>query len=400
MRHLMVKKAKPSSSRELIPSTLLREPIEHIDITAVDTRPLIDRYKHMRGSAGDIAVAVDIYNRMLADPGCTIILTLAGSSSAQGLMDAWPALVKHNMVDVVITTGASVIDMDLFEALGFRHFKGSPDISDKVLGDAGIDRIYDTFIREKDLQCVDSFCRSFVNGLRPGHYTPRQILASIGARLSDQRESPAQKRGSLLQRCYEHQVPVFSIGLTDSAFGMGSVYHQLDRALLNKPNKPAVTLDTTSEYLELAKIKLASPTTGLFMIGGGVPKNHAQDTVITAQGILAQLRGSRRNISLLKQMGYDIDERKDEVPLHKYAVQITVADPRDGGCSSSTLSEARSWGKVSLDDQVMVFGEATGITPLILSAVYHEGIWRTRTPRDYLSFLSGLKPAQFRLKSF
>lgn len=371
---------------------ILGDPIEHVDITAVDTRPLIDYYRKMRGSAGDIAAAVDTYNRMLTDPECTIILTLAGSASAQGLMHVWPELVDKKMVDVVVATGASVIDMDLFEALGFRHYRGTGQaVSDDLLGKLSIDRIYDTFIREADLQKVDTFCHNFLNKLLPKSYAPWELLYALGQRLSEQDETHTKE--SLLQMCSECDVPLFSLGLTDSAFGMGSVYHQLQRGL---GGNPMTTVDTTREYLDMAKIKLASPATGLFMIGGGVPKNHAQDTVIVAQGILDQLRKSKKNFPLLQRMGYDSARRDDEVPLHKYAVQITVADPRDGACSSSTLSEARSWGKVSLEDQIMVFGEVTGVAPLIFSAVYHEGLWRNRTSKNYASFLSVLSgPADF-----
>src|SRR3989344_3028339 len=385
------------AQRRLTSKDVLGQPIEHVDITAFDSRPLIDQYRRARGSAGDIAAAADTYNKMLTDPGCTIILTLAGSSSAQGLMHVWPILVRNNIVDAVITTGASAIDMDLFEALGFRHYRGTGiPVSDNQLGKLGIDRIYDTFIQEDELQQVDAFCKRFLDSLPSGTYAPWQLLSKLGERLSE-KESAAKKEGSLLQRCYEHNVPLFSIGLTDSAFGMGSPYHQIERHLqAGAQDRLQVTVDTTPEYTDLAKIKLASPATGLFMIGGGLPKNHAQDTVIVAQGILAELRKSRSNFSLLDRMGYGLHGHKDEVPLHKYAIQITVADPRDGACSSSTLSEARSWGKVSLEDQVMVFGEATGITPLILSAVYHEGLWRDRSPREHLTSLDSLRgPADF-----
>ena len=92
------------------------------------------------------------------------------------------------------------------------------------------------------------------------------------------------------------------------------------------------------------------------MIGGGVPKNFAQDTVVCAE-ILG-----------------------NEVPMHKYAVQITVADVRDGACSSSTLKEANSWGKVDSNSEQMVFAEATSVLPLLASYAWHRGSWRKRKP--------------------
>ena len=104
---------------------------------------------------------------------------------------------------------------------------------------------------------------------------------------------------------------------------------------------------------------MKAPTSGLFMIGGGVPKNFAQDTVVCAE-ILGK-----------------------EVPMHMYAVQITVADPRDGACSSSTLKEASSWGKVDTTYEQMVYAEATSVLPLIVSYAYHKGAWKNRQKREW-----------------
>ena len=95
------------------------------------------------------------------------------------------------------------------------------------------------------------------------------------------------------------------------------------------------------------------------MIGGGVPKNFIQDTVICAE-----LLGK-------------------EVAMHKYAIQITVADSRDGACSSSTLKEASSWGKVDITKEQMVFAEATSVLPLIASYAYHKSEWKKRERKNF-----------------
>jgi len=101
-------------------------------------------------------------------------------------------------------------------------------------------------------------------------------------------------------------------------------------------------------------IKIKAGASGLLMIGGGVPKNFAQDTVVCAE-ILGK-----------------------DVPMHKYAIQITVADVRDGACSSSTLKEASSWGKVDSTCEQMVYAEATTVLPLLASYAYHKGNWKKR----------------------
>ena len=109
----------------------------------------------------------------------------------------------------------------------------------------------------------------------------------------------------------------------------------------------------------MTEIKIRSESSGLFMIGGGVPKNFIQDTVICAE-----LLGKN-------------------VAMHKYAVQITVADSRDGACSSSTLKEASSWGKVDVTKEQMVFAEATTVLPLIASDAFHKGEWKNRERKNF-----------------
>ena len=120
-----------------------------------------------------------------------------------------------------------------------------------------------------------------------------------------------------------------------------------------------VSLDSAKDFLELTKIKLASKDTGIFMIGGGVPKNFTQDIVVAA------------------------DMLQENVPMHKYAVQITVADERDGGLSGSTLKEASSWGKVETTYEQMVFAEATLAMPLIAGYGYHKKNWEKRSGKEF-----------------
>ena len=152
---------------------------------------------------------------------------------------------------------------------------------------------------------------------------------------------------------YDKNVPIFCPAFTDSSAGFGLVMHQE-----RNPDKH-ITIDSIREFRELTEIKIQSNVSGLIMIGGGVPKNFIQDTVICAE--------------LLDK----------KVEMHKYAVQITVADSRDGACSSSTLKEASSWGKVDATEEQMVFAEATSVMPLIASDAYHRGLWKKRPKRNF-----------------
>ena len=328
---------------------LLSEVIQHVDIKAIDARPIVDAMRGMSFSSRDTASAADILNRMLSDETCSTILTLAGSTSAGGCMQVYVDMVRHNMVDAVVSTGASIVDMDFFEALGFKHYRGSSTADDQSLRKQYIDRIYDTYIDEEELQACDAAIRTIADGLEPRPYSSREFIWEMGRYLSKH----SVKKDSLVQTCYECGVPIFCPAFTDSSAGFGLVMHQVQH-----PDRH-VTIDSVRDFRELTDIKIAANVTGLFMVGGGVPKNFAQDTVVCAE-----------------VLGH-------EVPTHKYAVQITVADVRDGACSSSTLKEASSWGKVDTAFEQMVYAEATTVVPLIASYAYHTGAWKTRKPRNW-----------------
>jgi len=327
----------------------LKKPIEHIDIKSFDSTKVIESMRDMSFTAGDTARAAEIFNMMINDSGCTIMLCIAGSTSAAGCMQVYADMVKHNMVDVIVATGATIVDMDFFEALGFRHYKGSVSTDDKKLRELYIDRIYDTFIDEEQLQICDNTIKEIADSLSPGCYSSRKFIREMGKYLTEN----AKKQDSLVQLAYENDVPIFCPAFSDSSAGLGLVKHQSER------QDNCVCIDSVKDFRELTDIKIKSPVSGLFIIGGGVPKNFAQDTVICAE-ILGE-----------------------KVEMHKYGVQITVADVRDGACSSSTFAEASSWGKVDNVYEQMVFAEATSVLPLIVSFVYHSKDWEQRSQRSW-----------------
>ena len=114
-------------------SELLSTPIEHIDITKFDARPIIDSMGKMSFTSRDLARATGIYNTMIEDPNCSIILVIAGSTSAGGCMDLYAELVRSNMVDAIVATGATIVDMDFFEALGHKHYQANEIPDDDTL---------------------------------------------------------------------------------------------------------------------------------------------------------------------------------------------------------------------------------------------------------------------------
>ncbi|HUX22850.1 MAG TPA: deoxyhypusine synthase [Spirochaetia bacterium] len=327
---------------------LLSEVIEHIDIKAIDSTSIIQAMGKMSFSSRDTARAADILNRMIEDAECSIFLTIAGSTSAAGCMQVYVDMVRSNMVDAVVATGASIVDMDFFEALGFKHYRGSQYVDDSMLRGQQVDRIYDTYIDEKELQRCDQTIKEIAGSLPAGIYSSRAFIHEMGRYLTKN----AVKSESLVQAAFENDVPIFCPAFSDSSAGFGLCLHQ-------EGKDRYVSIDSVRDFRELTEVKIQAGKTGVFMIGGGVPKNFAQDTVVCAE-----------------VLGHQVD-------MHEYAVQITVADVRDGACSSSTLREANSWGKVSTSNEQMVYAEATTVLPLIASAVYHRGAWKGREKRRW-----------------
>jgi len=333
---------------------LLDTEIIHTDITSFDARPIIKSYEGMAFQAGNLAGAASIYDRMLADPDCSVILCLSGSLFSAGLKKIVRDLVRYNMVDAIVSTGAIMVDQDFFEALGFRHYRGTSFVDDEILRRKMIDRIYDTFIDEEELRSCDMTIAEIADGLQPGPYSSQEFIREMGRYL----EERGKDHDSVVLECYRKDVPIFVPAFSDCSAGFGLVYHQYMRGSSDK-----ISIDSVKDFLDLTRIKIAARETGLVMIGGGVPKNFAQDLTVAAE-----------------ILGADVN-------MHKYAIQITVADERDGGLSGSTLKEAHSWGKVDHAHEQMVFSEATLAFPLIASYVYHNGSWKAREPKNYTKFL-------------
>jgi deoxyhypusine synthase len=341
----------------------LSHTIEHFDITKQNVVSIVDAMQHMAYSARDLHRAADIYDRMLRDRECGVILCLAGSLISAGLKKIFVDMIRNNMVDAIVSTGANIIDQDFFEALGFRHYIATDEFKsgtrDGELRDLMIDRIYDTFIDEEELRECDEATRKIFDDVEPRPYSSRELLREFGVYL--ERMGGPKTADSVIYEAYKKEVPIFIPAFSDCSAGFGIVAHQHARI---GEGRPHVSFDSAKDFYELTQLKLKTKDTGLFMIGGGVPKNFAQDIVVAAE-ILTD----------------------DEAPMHKYAIQITVADVRDGALSSSTLKEASSWGKVDTVYEQMVYSEATLAVPLIVGYAYHKAGWKARTGRKWNQLL-------------
>ncbi len=238
---------------------LLNRTVKHVDATKYDSTPIIDSMREMSFTSRDTARAADILKMMLEDQDCTTFLTLAGSTSAGGCMNLYADMIRYNMIDAVVATGAAIVDMDFFEALGFQHYHGTPFIDDHMLRDNYIDRIYDTFIDEEQLQSCDATVKEIADGLEPRPYSSREFIREMGRYLT----THARKKDSLVELAFKNNVPIFCPAFSDSSAGFGLVMHQATHP------KEHVSIDSVKDFYELTRIKMKAKTSGLFMVGGG-----------------------------------------------------------------------------------------------------------------------------------
>jgi deoxyhypusine synthase len=351
-----LKASKTANKKELLGAV-----VEHIDITTMPgIVATVDAMGKMAFSARDLHRAAEIYDRMLRDRECGVILCLAGSLISAGLKKVFVDMIRNDMVDAIVSTGANIVDQDFFEALGFRHYMASEELKsglyDNELRDHAIDRIYDTLIDEEELRICDETTQKIFDELEPGMYSSRQLIREFGAYLD--RTGGPKCKDSIIFEAFKRSVPIFCPAFSDCSAGFGLVHHMHARG-----DSPRMGWDGGKDFYELTQLKIRNKDTGLIMIGGGVPKNFTQDIVVAAE-----------------VLGHD-------APMHKYAVQVTVADVRDGALSSSTLKEASSWGKVDTVFEQMVFSEATLAVPLIAGYAYHKGAAKGRGGKHWAKML-------------
>jgi len=339
----------------------LKDTIQHIDMKAHNMVSMVDAMEGMAFQARNLARGAKIFNMMQDDKECAVILTLAGSLISAGLKQVIVDMVKYNMIDAIVSTGANIVDQDFFEALGFKHYVGTQyGIDDQELRELMIDRIYDTFIDEEDLRVCDAIIGEICDTLPRKPHSSREFIREMGKFLEDREQCADFREDSIVYQCYKKGVPIFVPAFSDCSAGFGLVHHQW-----HNPTEH-LSIDSAKDFLEVTKLKLANPVTGIYMIGGGVPKNFTQDIVVA------------------------VDILGEEAEMHKYAVQITVADERDGALSGSTLKEACSWGKVDTVHEQMVWAEATIAMPLISGYAFHKGSYEGRPERRFNDILDGV----------
>jgi deoxyhypusine synthase len=247
-----------------------------------------------------------------------------------------------------VSTGA-ILYQDIYQARGWQHFRGTPDADDAELRDLYINRIYDTYVDEVGFGKTDSWIGLVADELLPGDYSSRQFMDVLADRIEDP--------SSIVGTCRRRGVPMFVPALNDSSIGIGLTEHH-HRCV--KSGRPGVRIDSIQDNYELTQIIAQSDVTGAFYVAGGVPKNYINDSIV---------------------MGYIFDRKGIG---HRYALQMTTAVTADGGLSGSTLSEARSWGKIQkAASRAMAWVEPTVVLPMLVSAALQERLAEGRSRLAY-----------------
>lgn len=313
---------------------ILNKKIEHIKYRDLkEVAPLIDSFSKSSFQARKLGEGAKLYKKELENE-TTIIWSLAGSIFSAGLRELVIESIRNNLVDCLVCTGA-LFEQDMLEALGYKHYAQTDQVDDAKLQSLLIDRIYDHLLDELELQHVDLIYKQIAKEMPSGNYSSREFMYQCGEWLSKATDA----EDSVMLAAYEMNVPIFVPALNDCSVGIGLAMNQAE-------NNDGITIDSIKDLREIAMMKNACGESGIIIIGGGVPKNYAQDSVVMAE-----------------MLGYNVKK-------HRFGIQISTADPRDGGLSGSTLKEAISWGKNDNDmEEVMIWGEASVYFPLLLSYV-------------------------------
>mgnify|MGYP001376739524 CR=1 FL=1 len=313
---------------------ILKDEVKQIKIkSSEDIARLIGSFADMSFESRNIGNAAKLYQKKL-EQDTSIIWSLSGSIFSAGLRELVIDSVRKNLVDCLVCTGA-LFEQDMLEALGYNHYVQTEEIEDKALQNLLIDRIYDHLLDEIELQHVDETYKKIAKQMHRGNYSSREFMEYCGKWLSNVKDA----HDSVILAAYEMNVPIFIPAINDCSIGIGLAMNQSEE-------KNGISIDSIKDLREIAKMKDLCGDSGIVIVGGGVPKNYSQDSVVMAE-----------------MLGY-------KVKKHRFGIQISTADPRDGGLSGSTLKEAISWGKNDEDmDEVMIWGEASVYFPLLISYI-------------------------------
>src|SRR3970040_1765197 len=324
------------------------KPIPHIKMTPdMGINDLVEIFASSGYNARQLVEAAKLYCKMIED-GATICLTVSGAMTPVGFGGLFKALIERGFVDWIISTGSNLYHEDHF-AWNLPVKQGHFEVDDMILYQKDIVRIRDVYIKgEETLKKQDTIVQKmFENNLFEKPFTTAEFANWMGKYSKEHSKHPER---SFVVSAYDYDVPLYISTLKDSSLAL----YLPPLRLATKP----FALDFVREIIEQAEILYNSKKAGIIEIGGGVPKNTAQQTGPLLDQILALGHGGQN-----------------------YIIQITDARPDTGGLSGATLQEGKSWGKVkdSHEDVIVVYADATIAFPVL--CLYALSMEKSRKPK-------------------
>ena len=322
------------------PQNLFQHPTEPFEIHPGDTASdLLRKMSGISFQARSLGRAAEIWDLML-DDRITIIMSLSGALIPAGLRRLFAYLIRHRYIDCLVSTGAQLFH-DLNESMGHLHYMSPTEMDDKALRNQRVVRMYDVVTDDRNQDTTERFIKSFVEALPDRAYTTREFINRLGKAASGH-----VKEQGILTTAAEVGVPIFCPAIGDSILGTALAWARYE-------GKSNVQIDVVKDVLETSALvdqtEKQNARTGLIILGGGTPRNYAQQSATL--GYMA---------------GDDLWYK-----THMYAIQITTDSPQWGGLSGATFSESTSWGKFDMEkaQTIHVYSDSTIALPLLASAV-------------------------------
>ena len=355
-------------------------PLESLDIGAIDSfDAMLEAMSLTAFNGRRLGEAAEVLEAMVTDPDCTVVLTLSGAMTVAKMNLVITEMIERGWVQAVVSTGA-LMTHGLVELAGMTHFKGRSDLNDQTLFERGYNRVYDTYELEANLNALSrALSEEVFPDLTAGDGTlcSRELLEAVGRWLAP------RGRGAI-SAAYKMGVPIYVPAFTDSEMGLdlaaffirGLVHSGLgfDEAMAAMRSR----FDPFRDLTHYASLIRKSPRVGIFTIGGGVPRNWAQQ----ACPFLDIL-----NVSL------DLDM---ELNRFRYGVRICPEPVHWGGLSGCTYSEGVSWGKFVPEAEggrfAEIYSDATLVCPMLVKGVAQRFERKNRPAAHPTLDLPGLTP--------
>ena len=347
------------------------QPLESLDLSKVSDFDELTKAMSLTSFSGrSLGEAVDILCEMVKDNNTFVIGTFAGAMTGAKMGLLICEMIDRGMLQAVVTTGA-LMSHGLVEGLGMHHFKYRANgVDDKDLLEKGYDRIYDTLELEKNLDEMELLLEPVLNSLNDETISSHELNYHVGKYLH---ENNPPERKSILKSAFLRSTPVYIPAFSDSVYGMNFSWHNHERKL---NDRQAIVYDPFRDLDDLAhRIIKSKKKLGIFTIGGGVPRNWAQEIapyiyqLYISYGLIKD--SNKKNLSYNKEFKKKyIDECK---PIrYQYGIRICPEPAHWGGLSGCTYSEGVSWGKFIPESEggkyAEVYSDATVAWPLILKA--------------------------------